>query len=139
VAHNGFRFDFPLLQRELQRCRCDFTLQDIAAWYGDSLIASRTMFKGRTSHALGALYRELFQRDIVGAHSALADCRALAAVCEKDFGHVQWAQSSAFCRSVHAGFGRAETKPPPPKKRRANALCEAKEPSAVKHARTSDA
>lgn len=142
VAHNGFRFDFPLLQRELQRCSCDFTLQDIADWFGDSLLASRTMFKGRASHALGALYRELFHHDIVDAHTALADCRALAAVCAKDFGHVQWTQSSAFCRSVHEGFGRAETQQPPPplpKKRRAAALCEEKEQPPAKHARTFDA
>lgn len=99
VAHNGFRFDFRVLQRELERCAVGFSIADLATWCNDSLVASRLRSESKVGHSLRALHLKLLGCEPPNAHSALADCRALAAVCSKGLPG-PWGTRSEFCRSA---------------------------------------
>ncbi|KAM7134259.1 LOW QUALITY PROTEIN: three prime repair exonuclease 2-like [Macrochelys suwanniensis] len=78
VAHNGFRYDFPLLRTELARVGAELPP---ATGCLDTLQAMRELgLGGEGGYGLGALFRGLFGRDPDGAHSAEGDVRTLIAV-----------------------------------------------------------
>ena len=92
-AYNGNSYDFPLMVHQLQRytdkgANHFFRIAKLA-YFCDSLVVARasldaTRMKkrtktGRCSYKLGDVYDSIFQKPIIGAHGALADCRA---VCE---------------------------------------------------------
>ena len=97
VAHNGFRFDYPLLIHEMIRWDLSpfITLNrhGITLFY-DSLewarinIPSHKLIKrsdGGDSFKLGDIYESLFKERFEGAHDALADCYALKRICESPY------------------------------------------------------
>jgi len=94
VAHNGRDYDFPLLMSEMWRWDMHpySTLQrygitkfrDSLPW-GRINIPSHMLMKkesGDGSFRLGDLHESLVGHRFEGAHDALADCRALRAICE---------------------------------------------------------
>ena len=91
-AYNGNMYDFPLLIHQLQRYYAEGALQFfrmgrfeffcdtmvLTKKYMDQSILKRTV-RGTCSYKLGDVYASVTSKPLVGAHGALADCRA---VCE---------------------------------------------------------
>jgi DNA polymerase III epsilon subunit-like protein len=91
AAHNGDRFDRPILSRCVLAARggteLPLVLQAPRASFVDTITMAKRARAGRpdpirgyTSHRLGCLYHEASGGPLDGAHDALADSRALAAV-----------------------------------------------------------
>ena len=81
VAHNGLRFDFPLLLHEMQRHGIppsDLEDKGGVKGYFDTLAAARHAFKGLPSHRLALLYTHVTDgKEMEDAHDALANTKAL--------------------------------------------------------------
>ena len=80
AGYNHVRFDLPMLQREFQRAGIRWEYDGIPA------LDAQTIFHGREPRDLSAAYRFYCDRNLVGAHGALADARATAEVL---FGELQ--------------------------------------------------
>ena len=80
VAHNGFRFDYPILVHEMERHRMDPKACLSSFMFSDSLPACRSVFSHMNSRSLGAIYMEIVGQELPNAHDALADCAGLAKV-----------------------------------------------------------
>jgi malate dehydrogenase (oxaloacetate-decarboxylating) len=74
AGYNHVRFDLPMLQREFQRAGIRWEYDGIPT------LDAQTIFHGREPRDLTAAYRFYCDRDLVGAHGALADARATAEV-----------------------------------------------------------
>jgi hypothetical protein len=81
-AHNGLRFDFPLMLHEMARHSIPLSALSDHGVQGffDTLPAARAAFKGLPAYKLGALYEHVTGSAMEGAHDALADTKALHAV-----------------------------------------------------------
>ena len=95
VAYNGFAYDFPLLYHNcikyglsystmVTRCRI-LQHQDPLIWLRKQakhacMLRTRS---GRASFKLGDVYEAMFSERFDDAHTALADARAMARVCEE--------------------------------------------------------
>ncbi|CAM4619213.1 three prime repair exonuclease 2 [Lepidochelys kempii] len=78
VAHNGYRYDFPLLRTELGRVGAELPP---ATGCLDTLQAMKELgLGGEGGYSLGALFQALFGRDPDRAHSAEGDVRTLVAI-----------------------------------------------------------
>ncbi|KAL8164383.1 UNVERIFIED_CONTAM: hypothetical protein K2H54_050171 [Gekko kuhli] len=78
VAHNGLRFDFPLLRTELLRVDADLP-SDTGCL--DSLPALKELDRAaHQSYRLGEVFRRFYGQDPVGAHSAEGDVLTLLLV-----------------------------------------------------------
>eukprot|EP01066_Platyproteum_vivax_P004025 Platyproteum_vivax@DN15056_c0_g1_i1.p1 len=91
VAHNGNRFDIPLLfhleRHKLERPPGDFFRQIKLTGIVDTLVLSRCLpwyKKASRSHKLEVLYSEMFNEKMPHVHNALGDVRGLAALMTKD-------------------------------------------------------
>lgn len=78
VAHNGLRFDFPLLRTELLRVDADLPADTGCL---DTLPALKELDRGANqSYRLGEVFWRLYGQDPVGAHSAEGDVLTLLLV-----------------------------------------------------------
>jgi len=84
IAHNGFRFDFPLLKRDLRKYRFDVKLEDQYQIEGlDSLEIFRKQFPKLIKHNQPSLVeRFLGPEKSLEAHEAIGDCVNLKCVIE---------------------------------------------------------
>ncbi|KAH8054702.1 exonuclease [Aureococcus anophagefferens] len=81
AAHNGDRFDHPILRRLVAKHAAEADLAS-ALWF-DTLPLAREAFpdrRGPGSHTLGRLFSDATGGPLGGAHDALADARAVAEV-----------------------------------------------------------
>jgi len=78
VAHNGNRFDFPLLRNELARHEIDAPIVNQCILF-DTLLYFRSL-PGSQSNRLGELYEARFGRPMSNAHDARADVAGLAKI-----------------------------------------------------------
>lgn len=76
LAHNGHKFDFPLLETELVRHGVDPGLLRTAVLC-DSVFVFKKWFPGQDSYSLGKLHMKIAGREIPNAHDALADVLAI--------------------------------------------------------------
>jgi DNA polymerase III epsilon subunit-like protein len=82
IAHNGFRFDFPLLFNQMRRENIDLgVLVDKQVEFGDTLQATREAFprgKGQVvqNYKLPTVFKYITGNDLDGAHRAVADAQA---------------------------------------------------------------
>jgi len=94
VAHNGNRFDIPLLFNQ-EKNKCDrpvgeFFKQVGATGIVDTVVLSRRLsweqrsLGERRSHKLKELYKDVFNQPMADQHDALGDVRGLAALMTKD-------------------------------------------------------
>ena len=78
VAHNGDRFDFPLLKAELDKCGGNMDRNLLCA---DSYIAMRNILESnnstKISFSLVNLFKYFYGRTPVSAHGSEADCLSL--------------------------------------------------------------
>lgn len=100
VAHNGDRYDFPLLQAELATLGLSSVLDD--AFCVDSIAALKALEQAgrpsehgpRRSYSLGSIYTRLYGQEPPDSHRAEGDVLALLSIC-------QW-QPQALLRWVDA-------------------------------------
>jgi DNA polymerase III epsilon subunit-like protein len=99
IAHNGFRFDFPLLFNQMRREKVEFdVLLDRKIEFGDTLQASLQAFpRGKRqvvkNHKLPMIFKHITGDTLDGAHRAVADAKACQAV---------WDDSRVFaCAQCH--------------------------------------
>ena len=132
AAHNGKRFDFPILTRCVNHVSGSTSalLRPPRARFVDTLTLARESMPRRTSdghsgpYTLGSLYRAASRgASLVGAHDAMADAQALAHVWRwlvEDVG----ADSTTRDFQNHLqsiGYGLPRASPPPPPRRAATA------------------
>ena len=84
VAHNGFRFDFPLIKRDLRKYRFDEKLGDQYQIKGlDSLEVFRKQFPRLSKHNQPHLVEQfLGPEKSLEAHEAIGDCVNLKCIIE---------------------------------------------------------
>ncbi|XP_062056784.1 three-prime repair exonuclease 1 [Lepus europaeus] len=88
VAHNGDRYDFPLLQAELATLGLSSALD--SAFCVDSMAALKALEQGsspsehspRKSYSLGSIYTRLYGQAPLESHTAEGDVLALLSVCQ---------------------------------------------------------
>ncbi|XP_037706180.1 three-prime repair exonuclease 1 [Choloepus didactylus] len=88
VAHNGDRYDFPLLQAELAALGLSSTLD--GAFCVDSIAALKALERAnspsehgpRKSYSLGSIYTRLFGQTPPDSHTAEGDVLALLSICQ---------------------------------------------------------
>ena len=80
AAHNGTNFDRPILESAMGSTQ----FEAIRGEHVDTLHLARAVVKssGKGSHTLGACFHEATGHEMQGAHDALADAKATAAVWE---------------------------------------------------------
>ncbi len=75
-AHNGQSFRAPHLAANIDAEQVSDEFLNTEIYFGDSLIASRKMFKRKERLKLTDIYRETFKQDF-STHDALENCKAL--------------------------------------------------------------
>ena len=82
IAHNGDKFDFPLLQRDLKKYGSDLKMKYRVAGL-DSLNVFRRMYPGLRAYNQPYLVERFLENENVGAaHEAVGDCSNLKRVIE---------------------------------------------------------
>uniref|UniRef100_K1Q752 Exonuclease domain-containing protein n=1 Tax=Magallana gigas TaxID=29159 RepID=K1Q752_MAGGI len=76
IAHNGRRFDFPVLVSTFKNTQKDTQLSIVVTGCVDSLAMFKKCFKNQDSYKQESLYRSLFN-ETYGAHNAVDDVKAL--------------------------------------------------------------
>ncbi|XP_053390362.1 uncharacterized protein LOC128553259 [Mercenaria mercenaria] len=76
VAHNGRRFDYPVLMKAVASCKILERFLKCVSEFVDSLTVLRKHFPGRSSYKQEDLVREIL-RESYGAHNATEDVKAL--------------------------------------------------------------
>uniref|UniRef100_F6U4Q1 exodeoxyribonuclease III n=1 Tax=Monodelphis domestica TaxID=13616 RepID=F6U4Q1_MONDO len=103
VAHNGDRFDFPLLQAELSAAGLGTDALS-GAFCADSITALRALDRSgppiessqRKSYSLGNVYARLFGQAAPDTHTAEGDVLALVSVCQaRPRPLLQWIDTNA--------------------------------------------
>lgn len=77
VAHNGDKFDFPILIEAMKKVGCFQSFQQRVSWMLDSLPLMREKYPNLSSHSLPRLVRDILGESF-NAHHALDDAAALA-------------------------------------------------------------
>lgn len=80
IAHNAFRFDKVLLEKECREAGLDKEFNNLV--FFDTLPFFRCNFSKLTSFKLGALYKHFTSLELEGAHDALVDVKGLREVFE---------------------------------------------------------
>lgn len=102
VAHNGDRYDFPLLQAELAALGLASALD--SAFCVDSITALKTLEQAgspsehgpRKSYSLGSIYTRLYGQAPPDSHTAEGDVLALLSICQwKPQALLQWVDTHA--------------------------------------------
>lgn len=117
VAHNGDRYDFPLLQAELASLSVISPLDD--TFCVDSIAALKTLEQAsspsehgpRKSYSLGSIYTRLYGQAPTDSHTAEGDVLALLSICQwKPQALLQWVDKHARPFStVKPMYGTAAT------------------------------
>lgn len=117
VAHNGDRYDFPLLQAELASLSVISPLDD--TFCVDSIAALKTLEQAsspsehgpRKSYSLGSIYTRLYGQVPTDSHTAEGDVLALLSICQwKPQALLQWVDKHARPFStVKPMYGTAAT------------------------------
>ncbi|XP_006893085.1 PREDICTED: three prime repair exonuclease 1 [Elephantulus edwardii] len=102
VAHNGDRYDFPLLQAELAALGLAsvldgaFCIDSIAALKALEHASSSSEPGSRKSYSLGNIYTRLYRQTPPDSHTAEGDVLALVSICQwKPQALLQWVDSHA--------------------------------------------
>ncbi|XP_045215104.2 uncharacterized protein LOC123565301 [Mercenaria mercenaria] len=97
IAHNGSRFDFPILFEQLESAKLVNNAKTAITGVCDSIHVLKTVIKNRESkkYSLGVLYEETFGETFDG-HDALNDAKAIA----KIFQNVQVSKTQIAALSV---------------------------------------
>ncbi|XP_021028672.1 three-prime repair exonuclease 1 [Mus caroli] len=102
VAHNGDRYDFPLLQAELARLSTSspldgtFCVDSIAALKALEQASSPSGHGPRKSYSLGSIYTRLYGQAPTDSHTAEGDVLALLSICQwKPQALLQWVDKHA--------------------------------------------
>lgn len=102
VAHNGDRYDFPLLQAELATLGLSNVLED--AFCVDSITAMKALEQAgrpsehgpRKSYSLGSIYTRLYGQAPPDSHTAEGDVLALLSICQwRPQALLQWVDAHA--------------------------------------------
>lgn len=102
VAHNGDRYDFPLLQAELAELGLASALDD--AFCVDSITALKALEQAgspreqgaRKSYSLGSIYTRLYGQAPPDSHMAEGDVLALLSICQwRPRALLQWVDAHA--------------------------------------------
>lgn len=102
VAHNGDRYDFPLLQAELAMLGLSRALDD--AFCVDSIAALKALEQTgstpehgpRRSYSLGSIYTRLYGQVPLDSHRAEGDVLALLSICQwRPRALLQWVDAHA--------------------------------------------
>ncbi|XP_021063240.1 three-prime repair exonuclease 1 isoform X1 [Mus pahari] len=117
VAHNGDRYDFPLLQAELAWLSTPspldgtFCVDSIAALKALEQASSPSGHGPRKSYSLGSLYSRLYGQAPTDSHTAEGDALALLSICQwKPQALLQWVDKHARPFStVKPMYGTAAT------------------------------
>lgn len=102
LAHNGIRFDFPLLIAEMERC--DLRIHTLLKGFTliDTLPIARKVLADLKGHSMKALYHwATGAHEIPNAHNALSDVRALTRVMQVLRRRRPWAVKEQFGRREH--------------------------------------
>lgn len=102
VAHNGDRYDFPLLQAELALLSIPspldgtFCVDSIAALKALEQASSPSARGPRKSYSLGSIYTRLYGQEPTDSHTAEGDVLALLSICQwKPQALLQWVDRHA--------------------------------------------
>lgn len=102
VAHNGDRYDFPLLQAELAMLSASspldgtFCVDSIAALKALEQPSSPSEHGPRKSYSLGSIYTRLYGQAPTDSHTAEGDVLALLSICQwKPRALLQWVDKHA--------------------------------------------
>ncbi|XP_006873698.1 PREDICTED: three prime repair exonuclease 1 [Chrysochloris asiatica] len=102
VAHNGDRYDFPLLQAELTALDLASALDD--TFCVDSITALKALERAnspcecgpRKSYSLGSIYTRLYGQSPPDSHTAEGDVLALVGICQwRPQALLQWVDAHA--------------------------------------------
>jgi hypothetical protein len=85
VAHNGIKFDFPVIALHLERQRKKLPVGPTYMMF-DSLYALKRKIPGKKSYKLGNIYHEIFNKSLENAHTADADTNAMFQLLEHAYG-----------------------------------------------------
>ena len=88
-AHNGNKFDFPLLMKEIKRTGASLQTE---VYCVDTLVGCRQLLSGLRSYSLPSVYKELLGSEPPSSHEAEADCYNLMAITAMMERWVPWAE-----------------------------------------------
>ncbi|XP_017370496.2 three-prime repair exonuclease 1 [Cebus imitator] len=124
VAHNGDRYDFPLLQAELAMLGLTGALD--GAFCVDSITALKALERAgspsehgpRKSYSLGSIYTRLYGKPPPDSHTAEGDVLALLSICQwRPQALLRWVDAHArpfsTIRPMYEVTAAARTKPRP--------------------------
>ncbi|XP_032017557.1 three-prime repair exonuclease 1 [Hylobates moloch] len=124
VAHNGDRYDFPLLQAELAMLGLTSALD--GAFCVDSITALKALERAsspsehgpRKSYSLGSIYTRLYGQSPPDSHTAEGDVLALLSICQwRPQALLRWVDAHArpfgTIRPMYGVTASARTKPRP--------------------------
>ncbi|XP_010613946.1 three-prime repair exonuclease 1 isoform X1 [Fukomys damarensis] len=102
IAHNGDRYDFPLLQAELTMLGLGgaldgaFCVDSIAALKALEQDSSTSECGSRRSYSLGSIYTRLYGQAPVDSHTAEGDVLSLLSICQwRPQALLQWVDAHA--------------------------------------------
>lgn len=98
LSYNGNHFDVPMLYYNLQRSNLKFTFS--GRMYYDSLVIERK----RNSMKLGDVYKRYTGNELVDAHDALADVRALIEIFKHQTMNMEGIEDPEFNLVSPEGF-----------------------------------
>lgn len=140
VAHNGDRYDFPLLQAELTSLGLASILDD--AFCVDSIAALRALEQAsspsehgpRKSYSLSSIYTRLYGQAPPDSHVAEGDVLALLSICQwRPQALLRWVDTHArpfsTVKPMYGAIASAGTKPGPPAPAAAVPLARARDTS----------
>ncbi|MBU8870990.1 MAG: 3'-5' exonuclease [Gemmatimonadales bacterium] len=109
AGYNSIRFDQPLLEAELQRVGSTLDLQNVRH------LDAMTIFHKMERRDLSAAYRFYCGKEMVNAHSALADTAATLEILDAQVGHYEDIPDTTqalhdFCNADRARFVDRERK-----------------------------
>ena len=88
-AHNGNKFDFPLLMKEIKRTGASLQTE---VYCVDTLVGCRDLLTGPKSFKLSDIYRYLMGEEPKYSHEAEADCFNLMEITAEMVQWVSWAE-----------------------------------------------
>ncbi|CAL1541815.1 unnamed protein product [Lymnaea stagnalis] len=98
VAHNGNRFDFPILISELSHAGepVPVNILCVDSMKGFSELDANDSGQKAPSYALSELYKRIFGRDPIASHTAEDDCKTLLSVIQTyGLSFCQWSDQNA--------------------------------------------
>ena len=88
-AHNGNKFDFPLLMKEIKRAGASLQTEVLCV---DTWVGCKHLLTDLRSYSLPNVYKELLGSEPPSSHEAEADCFNLMAVTAMMEQWIPWAE-----------------------------------------------